>query len=188
MQNEFKSYNRIAIDKYNGPEITEFSDMRSHYGTGRAYRIPHPHKKLTGYRSGVQTDIGDIEVHEWRRLVTELIERKGEQELFKQLLEWEKEHCLTPEENDINHDALVLHARRIFDDEAWHHFIPFNEKYRPERLKTATFTTVVTDCCQTEIKMTVKQVEGNYNHCLHCPTCKQYTKFKRMEGAAHECE
>ena len=188
MQNEFKSYKRIVIDKYHEPEITEFSDLRLHYGTGQACRIPHPHKKLMGYRSGVQTDIGDIEVHEWRRLVTELIKRKGEQELFNQLLEWEKEHCLAPLYGDINQEALVLHARRIFDDEAWYDFIPFNEKYRPEGLKTVAFTTVVTDCCQTEIRMTVRQVETNYNHCLHCPTCKQYTTFKRMEETAHECE
>ncbi len=181
MGNEYKGFTRNVIDKYHGPEITEFFDLRLHYGTGQAYRIPHPHKKLTGYRSGVQTDIGDIEVHEWRRLVTELIECKGEQELFKQLLEWAKEHCIPSEKNDINHEALVLHARRIFDDEAWYDFIPFNEKYRPERLKIATFTTVITDCCKTEIRMTVRQVETNYNHCLHCPACKQYVSFTRKE-------
>ncbi|MFR9200129.1 MAG: hypothetical protein ACLVML_04820 [Candidatus Gastranaerophilaceae bacterium] len=120
-----------------GERPLTFSDLRAHYGTGRAYLISQKgREKKYGYRKGIQTDIGDLEVSEWKRLVRELIERSGEQELQEQLVEWAKVHCMwlhTKEEVELY--ALKLHASRIFDNKKWAGYLAFNQAYRPEILK-----------------------------------------------------
>ena len=46
-----------------GERPLTFSDLRAHYGTGRAYLISQKgREKKYGYRKGIQTDIGDLEV------------------------------------------------------------------------------------------------------------------------------
>lgn len=59
----------------------KFEDLRKRYGTGRSYTISGSGKnRVTGYRTGVMTNIGDIEVSQWERLVHELISRNQEEE------------------------------------------------------------------------------------------------------------
>lgn len=117
-------------------QLPTFSDLRVHYETGRAYLISqYGREKKYGYRNGVQTDIGDLEVSEWKRLVCELIERSGEKELQEQLVGWVKAHCMwlhTKEEVELY--ALKLHASRIFDNKEWVDYIAFNQAYRPKIL------------------------------------------------------
>ncbi len=175
MNNKF--FTHIRIDHYTGPDITDYADLVMHYGTGQAYKIPHPYKKLTGYRRGIQTNLGDIEISEWQRLIKGLIKKKGEQDLFDKLLTWEKEnHVLTKYDNITQH-TLELFASRIFDNEEWYDFIPFNKKYFPEKLFTVSIVEVTTDCCQASLQMTMKQIEKIFNGRLHCPACQQYTTF-----------
>lgn len=51
-----------------------FEDLRYLHGTGRSYVISGTgHDRKTGYRTGVQTNVGDIEVSEWKELMKELI-------------------------------------------------------------------------------------------------------------------
>lgn len=127
----------ITTGRKEGERPLTFSDLREHYGTGRAYLISqNSREKKYGYRTGIQTDIGDLEVSEWKRLVRELIERSDEQKLQAQLEEWVKAQCMwlhTKEEVELY--ALKLHARRIFDDKAWVDYLAFNQAYRPETLK-----------------------------------------------------
>ncbi len=178
--NDCHFFKRIIIDKYTGPEINEFSDLEWKYGTGQAYRIPHPHKKIYGYRNGVQTNIGDIEVREWYRLVEELIDRKGEKELFSKLLEWEKENTNVFRSDDIKQHTLQLHASRIFDDEGWCDYISFNRKHFPEKLSSASIVMVSMDCCGTKFEMTLKQIDRQYRGLMHCPVCREYTAFTKI--------
>ena len=102
----------------------KFEDLRKRYGTGRSYTISGSGKnRVTGYRTGVMTNIGDIEVSQWERLVHELISRNQEEELYAHLCQWIKE------------TALWLHADRIFDNPKWRDYIPFNQKYRPDIIR-----------------------------------------------------
>ena len=82
MKEQFKTFRRIVINHYTGPEITDFAALRVHYATGQAYLISSNPKKKYGYRHGIQCDLGDIEESEWQRLVMGLIKRCGEQKLF----------------------------------------------------------------------------------------------------------
>ena len=94
----------------------------------------------------MQTNLGDIEQETWLALSQDLIQRSGEQELFSWVLAWEKEHifhCHTKAELEL--DVLDAHMSRLFDDEAWCDFIPFNQQYRPEVLEKATLCWVQTD-------------------------------------------
>ena len=70
-----------------------FADLRVHYGTGRAFLIRQEYRRnVYGYRKGVKTDLGDLEEKDWIQLATGLILKCGEQQLQKNLLEWEQEH------------------------------------------------------------------------------------------------
>ena len=116
-------------------ELT-FADLRIHYYTGQSYLISgEGRNKVFGYRHGVMTDIGDLPEDEWARLARQLIERHGEQELYQQLLTWEKDHShWKRRELRFELDVLSMHIARLPDDPAWCNFIPFNRKYRPEML------------------------------------------------------
>ena len=135
MNGQFKPFRRIVFDRYTGPEITDFSDLRVHYCTGQAYLISSNPERKYGYRHGVQCNIGDIEESEWQRLVEDLIERSGEQKLFSQLLEWQKIHGFSRNAKEAKREALELHAARIFDNEQWCDYVAFNKKYRSEILQ-----------------------------------------------------
>lgn len=119
--------------KINLDNVT-FSDLRIHYRTGRAYLIRQEGRTKTyGYRKGMQTDLGDLEENTWVQLVSGLIQTSGEQQLQKDLLEWEQEHnyCHNSRKEMEIH-VLELYTDRIFDNPLWVDYIPFNRKYRPE--------------------------------------------------------
>lgn len=107
-----------AVADVPGVEGLTFSDLEVHYGTGRSCLIKKDGKRnVTRYRHGVMTKSGDYEIHEWKRLVRQLIEQSGEQELQAQLIQWEREHRYARcNDKEIEQSALELHARRIFDD------------------------------------------------------------------------
>ena len=73
-------------------ELT-FGDLRCRDFTGRSYiKSGEGRNRVYGYRTGIQCDLGDVEQSEWFRMVRELIDRKGEQHLYAQLLEYLTEH------------------------------------------------------------------------------------------------
>ena len=75
----------------------KFEDLRKRYGTGRSYTISGSGKnRVTGYRTGVMTNIGDIEVSQWERLVHELISRNQEEELYAHLCPVSYTHLTLP--------------------------------------------------------------------------------------------
>lgn len=130
-------------------EELKFSDLRVRFGTGRAFLISGSGRdKKYGYRHGMMTDLGDLELSEWKRLINALIEYHGEQELQQQLRTWAKAECPWLHGNDeIEEYALKLHAARIFDDPSWVDYIPFNQEYRPDILDTADLVRIQTACC-----------------------------------------
>ena len=70
-----------------------FSDLKVRYFTGRSILISDTgQSKRYQYRNGCMTALGDLEISEWREMITELIAYRSEQELQKQLYEWCAEH------------------------------------------------------------------------------------------------
>ena len=118
------------------PEIT-FDRLVSMYGTGRSVTISGSGRdRKTRYRAGHMTAIGDIEENAWASLVEALIEREGEQELFKSLLAYVTDSCHWLHSTKERHEyALQLHCRRLFDNPQWAGYTEFNEKYRKENTK-----------------------------------------------------
>lgn len=118
------------------PEIT-FERLVSMYGTGRSVTISGSGRdRKTCYRAGHMTAIGDIEESAWTSLVEALIEREGEQELFKSLLAYVTDSCRWLHSTKERHEyALQLHCRRLFDNPQWAGYTEFNGKYRKENAK-----------------------------------------------------
>ena len=126
-----------------------YEDLRVRYRTGRAYVVSGSGRnKVMGYRNGYMTKLGDLERSEWRKLVLERIREAGEEERFDHLHTWVKEHNFSRmSRGEVEEKALQLHVDRIFDEGAWVHFVPFNQRYRPEVLQRTNLVWVVTDCC-----------------------------------------
>ncbi len=109
-----------------------FGKVKFLYGTGRSNTFTTVHGKVTTYRCGVMTEIGDIEESVWMQIVEFLIKKSHEIELYHNLLEWVKERSIwCTSETERKEYALRLHATRIFDNQEWVDYRAFNAKYRP---------------------------------------------------------
>lgn len=165
-------------ERYSVAEL-KIEDVRFMYGTGRAIYISGTGRdKIYDYRNGCMTKIGDIEEGEWISLMKFLIERDGEQDLFKQLLAWEIEHNFcNSDKKTLERDTLIRHSMRLFDNVKWVDFVRFNQRYRPEELIKAVLVDIVTDCCGTTDVQTVELI--NEWPKVTCPRCGTYTTFKK---------
>ena len=111
-------------------------ELRVMHYTGRSVSHGYGRDKVTSYRSGVQTELGDIELSQWQALMRDIIRRSGELELLEQLTEWELE--TTPwvhTRKEAEQRALEAFANRWFDNPSHRDFTAFNQKYRPEVLE-----------------------------------------------------
>lgn len=131
-------YPRIIIDSVtsvpNSNQLTH-KDLHAHFSTGQSLLLSGSGRdKRFGYRTGVQTDFGDVRDDVWRQLVRELIVRSHEEELFKQLLDWEKEHTAwLKTKAELEQYTLELYVARIFDNPDWVDYDAFSQKsgYQP---------------------------------------------------------
>lgn len=159
----------------------KFSDLRVHYGTGWAVHISGTGRnKKFRYRHGMMTDLGDLEIYEWKSLLNALIEHHGEQEIQQQLRQWSRAECRwLHSEDEVEEYALSLHAARIFEDPAWAGYVPFNRQYRPEILETAKLVWIKTSCCQEAGQVTKEQLDKAVcmNDRIRCPHCGRYSEF-----------
>ena len=111
-------------------------ELRVMHYTGRSVSRGYGKDKVTSYRSGVQTELGDIELSQWQALMRDIIRRSGELELLEQLTEWELETTpWIPTRSDAEQHALEGVPRRWFDNPSHRDFAAFNQKYRPETLQ-----------------------------------------------------
>lgn len=177
---------------YNGKEIS-FAAVRCHYWTGQSVTIRGScGEKKTVYRSGVQTDVGDIEVAAWEKLVQALIEEAGEQPLYDAMMEWLREHNYAKEkEKDLHRKAYELHASRIFDNELWVDFIPFNERFRPGIADNVKIVEIIPACCGRIGRITAKMLSaGSYpvRGRVACPHCGRFTRYSFPDGTVPEFE
>ena len=167
------------------PELT-FDDLRVHYGTGRAYTISGKGRdRVMGYRVGMQCNLGDIEVSDWKAMVRDLVVQTGEQELFDQLLTHMKEHNYAKlSKSELEQEVLELHAARIFDDPLWVDFIPFNKRFRPGVLRTVKLIPVMPECCKKAGFLTEARYRERDPYCDEnfCPHCGRWTKISLVDN------
>ena len=171
-------YVMAGENRYSIAEL-KIEDIRFMYGTGRAIHISGTGRdKLYDYRNGCMTKLGDIEESEWLALMKFLIERDGDQELFKQLLVWETEHDFCDsDKKTLERDTLIKHSMRIFDDVKWVDFVRFNQRYRPEVLANVMLAEILTDCCGCHDVQTAELVDKWPK--VTCPKCGTYTTFQK---------
>ena len=87
------------------------------------------------------TNVGDLELSDWKKLVYMLIKRNGEEQMQKWLLKWVKDTMLwVHDDEDRETEALEMHTLRIFDNVEWTDYEAFNRKYRPELFASAEET------------------------------------------------
>ena len=128
---------RDAIDSHAAlPNELDYKTLRAQFYTGRSVLLnDRGYEKKYGYRHGVQTPIGDIEVNVWCEAMKELIEKNGDTDLYDKLFDWYKGDPVcgkTKREQELY--VLNVFSNNIFDNPKWVDYIPFNEKYRPEIL------------------------------------------------------
>ena len=122
-----------TIDSRSGlPKHLTYESIRFRTHTGRAFFMSdRGFKKKYRYRHGVQTPIGDIEESLWYELMQELIVQNGDTVLFEQLLEWFMDNPVAGRSKaEKERYVLRCFSHRIFDNEAWIDYIPFNQTYR----------------------------------------------------------
>ena len=107
-----------------------FSDLRFLYSTGRSYTISGSGRnRSTGYRNGVMTPVGDLEISEWSALMHRLIDRAEEREIYDALLQWATENCpWLHNKSEWEQEALQLHSMRIFENPEWTAYASFNRQ------------------------------------------------------------
>ncbi len=125
-----KKNDKIRAEDLDQEHLT-FEDLCYLYGTGQAYIISNDGRKnYYGYRFGVMTRLGDMEISQWEMLLRRLIERSGEQVLQENLLNWVTKHSpYLRTERERRIEALALHSARIFEDPKWVDFEAFRREY-----------------------------------------------------------
>lgn len=176
--------NQNRIDRIESLDVKKLTceDISPHYGTGQAATVMKRYEKVSVYRKGIGTNVGDIELSVWREIVRRIIERDHETDIFNNLLEYIKEDTVIHRnKEEQEHEALELYARRIFEEEEWLGFVPFNERYYPERLKTTEFVKVRFSCCGEITTMTRARAEWSPGKKGGCPKCKCYAEYEICE-------
>lgn len=123
----------VSASQFDPAQLT-FQDLYCHYGTGRTVRSEgRGSSKKIEYRFGIQTEIGDFEVHEWMELVRNLIKRAGEETIQQRLMVLvEQETPWLQRDFERQLEALELHARRIFENPEWVAYEKFNREVAHE--------------------------------------------------------
>ena len=176
-----------SITQIEPKQITR-DNLRLHYGTGQEIVTKNSQgNKTSQYRSGVQTNLGDIEQSVWMELVQKLIEQENDQEIFEQLLEWEKDnnHKEARTKNDFLREAMQSYTYRIYDNKAWWDYVRFNMKYRPESLENdPDLLYVRLACCKRVSRLPKEQVRQHHEEpdTVPCPYCNKGTVFWVIEN------
>lgn len=178
----------IRIDSISSINLDELKreDLRPHYGTGVAVKIDGSRREKDWYyRTGIQTNLGDIEISVWIELAERLIKKENGEKLFAWISEWVKDTNTVKSytAKDLYKEALEDYMMSLPDDKKWCDYIPFNRKYRPELLEDPALIAVITECCNTPCKAVPEQIREYHTDdpCIPCPTCGKLSKFKILK-------
>ena len=130
----------IAGKSYRVSDLS-FEDLHFRYATGVAIKsVGDKGSKASGYRHGVMTSLGDLEIPLWESLIRDLIHRSGEDDLLSALTNWAENTPWLRSRREVELYALELHSSRIFDNPKWVAYEEFNKKYRPKCLNNQEVT------------------------------------------------
>lgn len=93
-----------------------------------------------------------------------------------------KERKWITDKQEIERNALELHAYRIFDNPLWVDFVPFNEKYRPEVLENADLVWVVNEINPAPQRIPREKMERDNATSFHCHVCGKWIEVKNQNG------
>ena len=178
-------FTREKIDTITQIDPTRITreNLRYMYGTGQEIATKNSQgNKVSHYRVGVETSLGDIEVSLWIELVQKLIEQENDQVIFACLLEWEKDnnHISFRTKNDLLREAMQSYTYRIYDNKGWWDYVRFNMKYRPEILeKDPDLMYVRLACCDRTSRIPKEQIRHHHEEpdTVPCPYCNKTTLF-----------
>jgi len=181
-----KYFGRILINKSSDVKdsMLTHENLRKMYGTGQAFSKGTGKDRTYTYRSGIRTEIGDIQEDVYLEVVARLVAKNGEQELFNNYMEWEKlTSAIKRSKKELQLEAADAYTRKMHENRAWWDYIAFNRKYYPERLEDPSFMSVILDCCGKEIKAPSEQIRKTLNGLpgIPCPFCNKLTTFKGKE-------
>jgi len=159
--------NLSEIDLANIP----LPQIRARYGTFRAGRA--------GGRAGVQTAIGDVLEKVWYEAVERIALREYESWIVDCLEEYFKRDPCPTTRREARREALDLYASRMFENEMWVGYIPFNRKYCPDAIKGKQFVTVIAECCNKPGEITRARFDSGDTI---CPVCGRFIKVKQVSG------
>lgn len=90
---KINTYGRVSIDPGSEEALAlTAADLRVMFYTGGASSHGFGKGKITHYREGIQTRVGDIELSQWRELVWDHARRSGEEHIIPELAKWELEN------------------------------------------------------------------------------------------------
>lgn len=123
----YQRYNQVS--DFDLAQLT-LAQLRVHYRTGINITSGSGRYKSSRYRTGIQTDVGDIELSVWCYLVEQVIQRDNETWLLNALMEWLTEHNFAKDsKKELWIQALELHSMRIFERPEWVDFIDFTDRF-----------------------------------------------------------
>lgn len=99
-------------------ESVSFEKLRCHYLTGRSYTISGTGKnRVTGYRTGVQTDYGDIERSEWIEMIRFLIDKLNDHALYNSIFTEIRKLPWVHTDSDAEFTALQQYVSKKADEQ-----------------------------------------------------------------------
>lgn len=168
-------------------ETLDYGMIRFQYGTQRNNSIYEKgaggrmYLKQFRYRTGVMTPIGDILHQVWYELAIVLINRNYDGWLLDALVDWYvtygpqrylAKHTQNMKKDEAHRSAIEGCVRRIYDNEDWVDYIPFNWMYRPRLVEGKPFLIILPECCNR--KGQISEQIGHFNDRCYCPHCGRW--------------
>lgn len=128
-------------------------------------------------RVGVQTAIGDVLEKVWREAVERIALREYESWIVDCLEEYFKRDPCPDTRRGARREALILYSMRMFENELWVGYIPFNRKYRPNSIEAKQLVTVIAECCNKPGEITRARFDSGDTI---CPACGRFIKVTEI--------
>ena len=117
----------MLLDKILDTQNLTYNDIRIQFHTGKFVRdFSSQDKKAGKYRSGMMTQIGDIEENQWYQAAEEIIKEKGDWALFEKLKNWYINKCSwLRNKKEAHRYALECFVSGIHNNPEWCDYIDF---------------------------------------------------------------
>lgn len=162
------------------------SDLNWEHNTGKCLVTGSGRDKRYSYRGGIQTPIGDIEISVWIQAAEYVVAREGLQEELERLRTFAICFGGSPYSKQLSHaNHLAMCLSEIYRNPAWVSFVPYNEQYHPELLRSTPMVEIMLDCCKTICTMPKVQIHKE-NQTAHCPVCGRWASFSYAENKKSE--